>query len=70
MTASHVAAHAWLARQGNRLDGLAGKWVAVTAGKVLAVADSPKELLKNQAVRLRNPLITKIPLPEEAYSLL
>ena len=68
---SHIEIYDWLAQHAKELDKYAGKWVAVVKGRLLAVADSPKELLKNSEVReAKNPLITKIPFPDEAYSLL
>jgi hypothetical protein len=61
----------WLANHSSELDQYAGKWVAVVSGRVIAVADSIKKLLENSEVKKeKNPLITKIPMPEEAYSLL
>ena len=67
---SQYANYEWLAKNGGSLDEYAGKWVAVTDHGVVSVANSLKELLKNPEVKKLKPLITKIPRPEEAYSLL
>lgn len=65
------ANYAWLASNSSTLDKYAGKWVAIVEGRVIAVAQSMKELMHNPEVQKeKSPLITKIPMPEEAYSLL
>ncbi len=65
------SAYFWLAENSESLDKYAGKWVAVSENQLLGVADSLKELmLKPEVKNVRNPLFTKIPLPQEAYSLL
>ncbi|MBI5225037.1 hypothetical protein HY989_04170 [Candidatus Micrarchaeota archaeon] len=70
MQAVHES-YGWLATHGKELDKYAGKWVAVVKGGLLAVANSPKELFKLDKVKeAKDALITKIPYPEEAYSLL
>ena len=66
-----VSSYNWLAENSESLDKYAGKWVAVASNKLVAVGDSLKLLLENPEVRrLKNPLLTKIPLAQEAYSLL
>ncbi len=66
-----LGSHNWLASHGSEAGRYAGKWVAVAEGRILGAADSVKALLKLPEVKaVSKPLVTKIPRPEEAYSLL
>ncbi len=68
---SHIEAFDWFTKNAAQFDKFAGKWVAVVKGKLLAVSDSPKLLMKDpQVIGAKSPFITKIPLNEEAFSLL
>lgn len=61
----------WLHKNSTKLEKYAGKWIAIAKGKVIGFADTMKGLYSIQEVKeAKDPLITKIPLPEEAYSLL
>ena len=68
---SHIETFDWFTKNAAKFDKYAGKWIAVLKGKLLAVSDSPKDLMKDPQVKgAKNPFITKIPLKEEAFSLL
>lgn len=57
----------WLATHGEVAANYCGQWVAVAQKKIIAHANSLKELLANPVVKKeKQPFVTKIPLPEEA----
>ncbi len=61
----------WLAAHGAELSKFAGKWIAVARNRVVAVSDSLKALMANPAVRRETePLVTKVPMPEEGIAAL
>ena len=61
----------WLNKNSETLEKYAGKWIAIGDQKLLAVADTLKKLYEDKNVqKAKEPLVTKIPLAKEAYSLL
>ena len=61
--------YTWLATHGEAVSNYCGEWVAVANKKIIAHADSLKELLVNPSVKKeKQPFVTKIPLPEEAVA--
>ena len=71
MEESIFSAHEWLARNGAEADKYPGKWIAVIEGKILGVSDSLKTLLNLEEVKkVKHPLITKVPTPDEIHSIL
>lgn len=45
----------------------AGRWVAITRDKLVAVGDSPKQVTtKAKAKGIDRPIVYKVPRPEEA----
>jgi len=66
-----VQAHEWLAKNGEEADKHAGKWVAVMDDKgIVASASTVVKLQKILKLpKGQRALITKIPTPDEIYSL-
>ena len=63
--------HNWLAKHGEELDKYSGKWVAIDQSKLIAHADSLKELsTKSEVKSAKHPLFFLVPRPEEEMSIL
>ena len=71
MSKVQFPAYAWLARNSAEADKYPGRWIAVVEGKILGSARSLKALMQMDEVKkASSPLFTKVPRPEEAFSLL
>ena len=71
MTAEAIAAHQWLVRHSEELDKYSGKWVAVGENRLLGVAKMLKVLMQKPEVKkVKSPLFTMIPRPDESPSIL
>lgn len=63
--------HTWLATHGRVLDKYSGKWVAIDQSKLIASADTLKELDEMPQVKTaRHPLFFLVPTEEETSSIL
>ncbi len=63
--------HTWLATHGKELDKYSGKWVAIYQSKLIAFADTLKELdEKPEVKKARHPLFFLVPTEEESKSIL
>jgi hypothetical protein len=67
----YIKAHTWLSKNSQEADKYEGMWIAVVEGRILGAAAKLGELRAQPAVReVLHPLFTKVPKPEEAYSIL
>ena len=63
--------HEWLAKHGEELDKYPGKWVAIDQAKLVAVADTLKELSQKSEVKAaKHPSFYMVPTEEESNSIL
>ena len=61
----------WLTKHSTEVDKYAGKWIAIAEQKLIAVADTLKELMEKPEVkRIKEPFVMQIPTPEDAYAIL
>ena len=61
----------WLTKHGKELDQYSGKWVAIDQAKLIAVADTLKDLKNKPEVKTaKHPAFYLVPRPEEAISIL
>ena len=71
MTHSINENHHWLATHGQVLDKYSGKWIAIAESKLIASADTLKELGgKIEVKSAKHPLFFLVPQPEEELSIL
>ena len=71
MTYSISENDVWLTEHGKELGQYAGKWVAIDQARLIAVADTLKELEKKSEVKAaKHPAFYLVPRPEEAISIL
>lgn len=67
----YIKAHTWLTEHSQEADKYEGMWIAVVEGRILGAAAKLKELQAQLVVKeATRPLFTKVPKPEEAYSIL
>ena len=63
--------HEWMAKHGEELDKYPGKWVAIDQARLIAVADTLKELAAKPEVKAaKHPAFHLVLTEEEANSIL